>query len=505
MGSMLTRLAPLTTTGVGSLPFTHPGEAARHAIGAYALPFCPQLPRAYGDMVQEWLGADPERCGWAPDRDRQLPAAWDDFILELAARPPSHGVVKLQVTGPLTLAMALSHRSGDLEGFAREIAGCLAAAVNEQVRCLVEMGLGALVMVDEPGLMAAREACAVVTLWDALRAVAPAWGLHVCGAVPWGLVDAAEPDVISYDLCRFGCAPAAQDVLRRLMRRGGRIMWGVVDPRAVEPASWAGARVAAAAHAVAGRRWRTSDVLDASLLSGTCGSGGLDVCTERTVAAVLGSVAAHLGGSERRSARARLGLDGGAFAAHRVHRPGHGEHPEAVADEAHAGDDGERRVSDVRTGHDHDPEDHEHERHADAPHAMPRYRKRPDQAHHAARNQPDAQQQRHGLDTAERVPDEQHARDHAQGPDDGHQATILGLLQHRGDQLENAVDQDEDPGDHGERGQAVTRLEQDDDAGHDAQHADDERQPPPPGERANFFWTEGHACQRDLHSARDPA
>ena len=101
MGSILTRLAPLTTTGVGSLPFTQPGEAARHAAGAYELPFCPQLPRAYGDMLQEWLGADPGRCGWAPDRDRQMPAAWDAFVLELRRRPPSHGLVKLQVTGPL--------------------------------------------------------------------------------------------------------------------------------------------------------------------------------------------------------------------------------------------------------------------------------------------------------------------------------------------------------------------------------------------------------------------
>jgi hypothetical protein len=77
-------------------------------MSAYELPFCPQLPRAYGDMVAEWLGADPGRCGWAPDRDRQLPAVWDPFILELSRNPPAHRLVKLQVTGPVTLAMALS-------------------------------------------------------------------------------------------------------------------------------------------------------------------------------------------------------------------------------------------------------------------------------------------------------------------------------------------------------------------------------------------------------------
>ena len=162
MGSMLTRLAPLTTTGVGSLPFTRPADAARHAAAAYELPFCPQLPHCYGDMLQEWLGADPERCGWTPDRDRQLPAAWDAFVLELERRPPRAAVVKLQVTGPLTLAMALEHQGGsaqsDVEGLAGEISGWLAAAVRDQIRGLAEIGLAALVMVDEPGLMAARRA-----------------------------------------------------------------------------------------------------------------------------------------------------------------------------------------------------------------------------------------------------------------------------------------------------------------------------------------------------------
>ena len=107
MASILRRLPPLATTGVGSLPHSSPAQAARHATSAYELPFCPQLPRLHGDMIREWLGGDPHRCGWTPDRDRQMPAAWEVFMIELARRPPAHRVVKLQVTGPVTLAMAL--------------------------------------------------------------------------------------------------------------------------------------------------------------------------------------------------------------------------------------------------------------------------------------------------------------------------------------------------------------------------------------------------------------
>ena len=91
--SALDRLPALATTGVGSLPFERGADAARHAFGAYGLPFCPQLPRLDGDMIAEWLGADPGRCGWAPDRDRERPAAWDDFVTRLTLDPPAHGVV----------------------------------------------------------------------------------------------------------------------------------------------------------------------------------------------------------------------------------------------------------------------------------------------------------------------------------------------------------------------------------------------------------------------------
>src|SRR4051794_41854056 len=104
--AVLDRLPAWATTGVGSLPHTFPEHAAAHVAGEYDVPFCPQLPRLEGDMVGEWLGADPLRCGWAPERDRERPAAWEAFLAALERRPPAHGVVKLQGTRPVTLAPA---------------------------------------------------------------------------------------------------------------------------------------------------------------------------------------------------------------------------------------------------------------------------------------------------------------------------------------------------------------------------------------------------------------
>jgi hypothetical protein len=133
-------------------------------------------------MISEWLGADPRRCGWSPERDRERPRAWEALLSELAARPPEHGLVKLQVTGPATLACALERERGgapsrrEALALATELASWLAANVAEQVRALGERGFDALLVVDEPalGVFGVRR---VEAAWEPLRAVAPAWVL----------------------------------------------------------------------------------------------------------------------------------------------------------------------------------------------------------------------------------------------------------------------------------------------------------------------------------------
>jgi hypothetical protein len=292
MSALLKRLAPLASTGVGSLPFTRAAEAAHHATRAYDVPFCPQLPHLHGDMIDEWLGADPGRCGWTPDRDRQLPGAWDQFVGELRRHPPHHGVVKLQVTGPVTLATALERAAGrpgatrETHRLAAEIAMWLAASATEQVAALDELGLAVLLVVDEPGLAAAGLDRKGTRVWDPLRRAAGAWGLHVCGQVPWELVDAAEVDVASIDIARYGLDADAVAVLGRLLGRGGRVIWGAIDPVRPGDAAAAAGRVSAGAAALAGTL-SPSAVAAASMVSPSCGTGRISIESERRVAAIL--------------------------------------------------------------------------------------------------------------------------------------------------------------------------------------------------------------------------
>ena len=273
------------TTGVGSLPFDTAERAVRHAVRAYDVPFCPQLPALDGDMVREWLGADPRRCGWSAGRDRERPVAWEAFVAACAAHRRT--LVKLQVTGPVTLAAALERAAGrtgqgrSVRELAFDIALWLAANAAAQVRALAARGIEALLLVDEPGL--AYAGLDDVHLWDPLRNTgARSWGLHICGPVPWRLVRAVQPGLLSFDAVRYEPDPAALD--------GIRIAWGVIDPLAPDDATTVAARIRTCLASVSEP--------ERSLLTPSCGTGRLSPERERLVAAVLSAAAATTQGSD---------------------------------------------------------------------------------------------------------------------------------------------------------------------------------------------------------------
>jgi hypothetical protein len=238
-------------------------------------------------MVLEWLGADPLRCGWTPDRDRERPAAWDAFLAALARRPPAHRIAKLQVTGPVTLARALEPDDARAAvPLAREIAAWLAANAAGQVAALRARGLDTLLVIDEPALAACPAPEAV---WDPLRAIAPAWGLHLCCAVPWDVVERAEPDVLSFDLAVNGLDRRAARVLARHLARGGRVAWGVLAAHRPERAAHAAWRLSAA---LARLGASAAAIGPSSLLTASCGTGRLSPRREAEVTAALAYVAA---------------------------------------------------------------------------------------------------------------------------------------------------------------------------------------------------------------------
>lgn len=283
------------------MPFKDAEAAVAHLATAYGLPFCPQLPRLEGDMVTEWLGADPDRCGWSPQRDRERPQAWDPFLAKLRHQPPQHRLAKLQVTGPATLACALERRQtgrpsrrGALN-LSSEIAQWLAANVTGQVDRLAESGIDTVLVVDEPAL-AVFGVGGVELAWEPLARVAPAWGIHLCCHVPWQLVERAEPDLLSFDLALDSVDAQAAAALARQLERGGWIAWGALR---VDPGDYASQAV----HRLDKALGRINADSSRSLVTASCGSGRMSVAREREIAISLHNTSAAMRRRQQRSER----------------------------------------------------------------------------------------------------------------------------------------------------------------------------------------------------------
>ncbi len=297
---LLDQLPCWTTTGVGSLAHRGAADAIEYLTLAYGVPFCPQLPRHDGDMVAQWLGEAAERPGWTADRAVRTPAAWDALLDELRARPPAHGVVKLQVTGPVTLACAIDRASvggpvpdATSASRAAELAPWLASGLAGQVAAVRELGLDAVVVVDEPAL-ALCGVDGIEAVWDPLRTVGGAWGLHLCCDVPWDIVDAAAPDLLSVDLAFTRVDERAATSLRAIAARGAWVAWGAIAAHRPEHALHGVRRVTAALEAV-------PETAGRSLLTPSCGTGLVSVERERQVAIGLRDVAASMRRRELRN------------------------------------------------------------------------------------------------------------------------------------------------------------------------------------------------------------
>jgi hypothetical protein len=150
------------------------------------------------------------------------------------------------------------------------------------------------VVVDEPGLARAGISTTDSQLWDPLRTVSPTWGMHICGRVPWELIDAIELDYLSFDVGVEGIPEEHRPVLEALLLRGSRIAWGVIDPVAPERSGAACDRVIACLTAMARNGLDLERVAQQSLLTPACGTGRLSAARERLVAATL-DAAAHSG------------------------------------------------------------------------------------------------------------------------------------------------------------------------------------------------------------------
>jgi Cobalamin-independent synthase, Catalytic domain len=245
-------LAPALATAIGSLPHTDPRAAAELVLRAHPrFPAAPQLPvrTPLEGIVAQWARALPE-VTVADDGSITVEgvasappvATFDEdahaglfAFLDLAARSVCPPRVKMQIAGPLTLGLALTHCGvPSPHAFRRggEAARAWATAVEDLVEARLP-GSALVLFFDEPALVAWRRfdppieyEAAVDVLSGALAAPACPTGVHVCGAGNLRLALDAGPQVLGVEVSDTLVDDA--DVLARHLDADGWIAWGAV-------------------------------------------------------------------------------------------------------------------------------------------------------------------------------------------------------------------------------------------------------------------------------------
>jgi methionine synthase II (cobalamin-independent) len=249
-------LAHGLATSIGSLPHTDPRAAATFVLERHPrLPAAPSLPNRSG---MERMVA---QAAWGIAGVTVLPdgsLAVDDPALDpraplteagidgepfvglrafLGAVAGRRGPNKLQLTGPVTLGIAL-HSIGIPARRAFAVAG---AAVRARARALVNAARETapmaplIVFVDEPGLTAAMQRGfpldpnrTIDLVSSALAALEPhcITGLHCCGLADWRVVLQTGPQILSMPLAMG--AVEHSGAISAFLENGGWVAWGAV-------------------------------------------------------------------------------------------------------------------------------------------------------------------------------------------------------------------------------------------------------------------------------------
>ncbi|HEX5094574.1 MAG TPA: hypothetical protein VFX21_01110, partial [Acidimicrobiia bacterium] len=243
-------------TAIGSLPHSDAHAAAAAVLRCLPeFPAAPQLPNrcARENVISQWVhgipgvesdsdgtlsivGAVDEHEAVDTQFDRDVHGGLLAFLDATAALPRPPARVKAQVTGPLTLGVALL-RAGVPAERAFPLGARAARSWARAVESLFAERLpgSALVLFfDEPALVSWRDEdtapvdreVATDLLSTALAAPGCTTGVHVCGAGDARLAMAAGPDVVHFAVDEFRFDDAIS--LGRFIDGGGWVAWGAI-------------------------------------------------------------------------------------------------------------------------------------------------------------------------------------------------------------------------------------------------------------------------------------
>lgn len=330
-------IAQLRTTGIGSLPFADPQDAAAFVLDAdLSIPFWPQLPqRDYRElMVAQYCEGLPcvqtEPAGKrvfcdtseVEKKAAQIEAFYEKFLsqdleafpisreyaaglysFDEAAAGQTWANVKIQTTGPFTFTQGINdsertpiYNDPDLRDAAVKL---LVRKTQWQVRHLRKLSEGPLIVfLDEPVLSAYGSSSYVGIseadvhglmreLLEAIAAEGAVSGIHVCANTDWGVVIRSGIEVLNFDAYEQGHTLALypEDV-RQLLDAGGNIAWGIVPTSQAlrhESADSLARRLADCFKLLKEKGFSESLLEERCLLTPSCGTGSLSIDDTRRV------------------------------------------------------------------------------------------------------------------------------------------------------------------------------------------------------------------------------
>jgi hypothetical protein len=264
-------LAPLSTTGIGSLPYTDVEEGLASAF-RLDIPYLPQLPmrdprefmlaqtlEGMPGIIVEEQGSilfDPDawkkgRARWddalyeATQNDAVSPflptpdyvASWAPFLARVAAeRKP---LAKVQLAGPMTLEWTLRSADGQLPpaGALEHVGRTILVRSMAMVDAVKAAGAEPIIFLDEPGLYAfSRQQPHHIVMLQQLRINVMALkkrgarvGLHCCSDADWGALIGLGADFVAIDVqLSLPSLLKAGEALVTWVAMGGRLALGVI-------------------------------------------------------------------------------------------------------------------------------------------------------------------------------------------------------------------------------------------------------------------------------------
>ena len=325
------RLLPMA---VGSVPHPDPQVALRLVYSLFPeIPFWPQLPKRtfaenmYAQFSERFPGItldgdrvvvrrsqdlDPEleRLYVAYLRDDpDYGAISPEYAAGLAAmveRPPQGALaVKGQVTGPVSWGLFVVDEARRPilydEVLAEAVAKHLRLKAAWQERQLKPFAQTVITFIDEPYMSSFGSAYvslsreqALVLMEEVLAGIQGVKGVHCCGNTDWSVLTATSVDLLNFDAYEYVEAVALySDEIRGFLGRGGILAWGIVPSGAAiwrESAESLADRLVAGMQLFVAKGIPLDQLLEASLVTPSCGVGSLDIPTAEKVLAATGEV-----------------------------------------------------------------------------------------------------------------------------------------------------------------------------------------------------------------------